>query len=32
MTSRDDLHTPVLLPHLMVKGLESYDDRPCFPG
>jgi fatty-acyl-CoA synthase len=30
MTERDDLHTPVLLPHLLVKGLESHDDRPCF--
>jgi len=30
VTAIDDLHAPVLLPHLLVKGLESYDDRPCF--
>ena len=30
MTAIDDLHAPVLLPHLLVKGLESHDDRPCF--
>jgi fatty-acyl-CoA synthase len=23
------LHDPVLLPHLLIKGLERHDDRPC---
>ena len=30
MTTRSHLHDAVLMPHLLVDGLNRYDDRPCF--
>lgn len=30
MTHTDELHRPAFLADLLIKGLNSYDDRPCF--
>ena len=27
--SAPELYDPALMPHLIISGLEQYDDRPC---